>query len=53
MSQDPWSRPSLEDLKQVLESIGKPLRLGAAGASLVKYLSGHTDDPPPEGVMES
>ncbi|MCA9049014.1 MAG: PilZ domain-containing protein [Planctomycetaceae bacterium] len=24
MSQDPWSRPSLEDLKQVLESIGKP-----------------------------
>jgi hypothetical protein len=23
MSADPWSRPSLEDLKQVLESIGK------------------------------
>jgi hypothetical protein len=24
MTQDPWSRPSLEDLKDVLESIGKP-----------------------------
>ena len=24
MSQDPWSRPTLEDLKDVLESIGKP-----------------------------
>jgi hypothetical protein len=24
MTQDPWSRPSLEDLKEVLESIGKP-----------------------------
>jgi len=24
MSADPWSRPSLEDLKAVLESIGKP-----------------------------
>lgn len=23
MSQDPWSRPSLEDLRHVLESIGK------------------------------
>lgn len=24
MTQDPWSRPSLKDLKDVLESIGKP-----------------------------
>lgn len=24
MSQDPWSRPTVEDLRQVLESIGKP-----------------------------
>ena len=24
MSQDPWSRPTIEDLRQVLESIGKP-----------------------------
>ncbi|MCP4786552.1 MAG: PilZ domain-containing protein [Fuerstiella sp.] len=24
MTQDPWSRPTLEDLKDVLESIGKP-----------------------------
>lgn len=24
MTQDPWSRPTLEDLKNVLESIGKP-----------------------------
>ncbi|HAD57839.1 MAG TPA: PilZ domain-containing protein, partial [Planctomycetaceae bacterium] len=24
MSQDPWSRPSLDDLRRVLESIGKP-----------------------------
>lgn len=24
MSHDPWSRPTLEDLRQVLESIGKP-----------------------------
>ena len=24
MSQDPWSRPTLEDLRLVLESIGKP-----------------------------
>ena len=24
MSKDPWSRPTLEDLKDVLESIGKP-----------------------------
>ena len=24
MTKDPWSRPSLEDLKDVLESIGKP-----------------------------
>ncbi|MCG6154910.1 PilZ domain-containing protein [Rubinisphaera margarita] len=24
MSSDPWSRPSLEDLRQILESIGKP-----------------------------
>ena len=24
MSHDPWSRPTIEDLRQVLESIGKP-----------------------------
>ncbi|HIF00164.1 MAG TPA: PilZ domain-containing protein [Planctomycetes bacterium] len=24
MTQDPWSRPTLDDLKDVLESIGKP-----------------------------
>lgn len=24
MSSDPWSRPTLDDLRQVLESIGKP-----------------------------
>lgn len=24
MSQDPWSRPTVEDLRQVLENIGKP-----------------------------
>ena len=24
MSQDPWSRPTIEDLRLVLESIGKP-----------------------------
>lgn len=24
MSQDPWSRPTIEDLRHVLESIGKP-----------------------------
>ena len=24
MSQDPWSRPTMEDLRHVLESIGKP-----------------------------
>lgn len=24
MADDPWSRPSLDDLRQVLESIGKP-----------------------------
>ena len=24
MSNDPWSRPTIEDLRQVLESIGKP-----------------------------
>ena len=24
MSQDPWSRPTIEDLRQVLEGIGKP-----------------------------
>ena len=24
MTQDPWSRPTIEDLRRVLESIGKP-----------------------------
>ena len=24
MSQDPWSRPTIEDLREVLESIGRP-----------------------------
>ena len=24
MSQDPWSRPTIDDLRRVLESIGKP-----------------------------
>ncbi len=24
MTQDPWSRPTIDDLRRVLESIGKP-----------------------------